>query len=101
MNRPLGPVHMIPGQLIAPGQLTDPGVNFASVHGLTPATVHMSFSLPGATSRGGLAFVQHRVIRLAEVRACSHEPWTVNYPGASVTSRSHDDLLSRGKFMEI
>ena len=43
---PLGPVHMNPGQLIAPGQLTDPGVNFASVHGLTPVTVHMSFSLP-------------------------------------------------------
>ena len=41
-----GPVHMIPGQLIALGQLTDPGVNFASVHGLTPITVHMSFSLP-------------------------------------------------------
>ena len=37
---------MIPGQLIAPGQLTDPGVNFALVHGLTPVTVHMSFSLP-------------------------------------------------------
>ena len=37
---------MIPGQLIAPGQLTDPGVNFASVHGLTPVTVHMSFLLP-------------------------------------------------------
>ena len=37
---------MIPGQLIAPGQLTDPGVNFAPVHGLTPVTVHMSFSLP-------------------------------------------------------
>ena len=37
---------MIPGQLIAPGQLTVPGVNFASVHGLTPVTVHMSFSLP-------------------------------------------------------
>ena len=37
---------MIPGQLITPGQLTDPGVNFASVHGLTPVTVHMSFSLP-------------------------------------------------------
>ena len=35
------------------------------------------------------------------VRACSHEPGTVNYPGAiigpaSVTSCSHDDLLSRG-----
>ena len=42
----LGPVHMIPGQLIAPGQLTNPGVNFTSVHGLTPVTVHMSFSLP-------------------------------------------------------
>ena len=42
----LGPVHMIPGQLIAPGQRTDPGVNFTSVHGLTPVTVHMSFSLP-------------------------------------------------------
>ena len=41
----LGTVHMIPGQLIAPGPLTDPGVNFASVHGLTPVTVHMSFSL--------------------------------------------------------
>ena len=37
---------MIPGELTAPGQLTDPEVNFASVHGLTPVTVHMSFSLP-------------------------------------------------------
>ena len=37
---------MIPGQLIAPGQLNDPGVNFASVHGLTPVTVHISFPLP-------------------------------------------------------
>ena len=42
----LGPVLLIPGQLIAPGQLTDPWVNFASVHGLTPVTNHMSFSLP-------------------------------------------------------
>ena len=37
---------MIPAQLIAPGQLTDPGVNLASVHGLTPVTVHMRFLLP-------------------------------------------------------
>ena len=37
---------MIPGQLIAPGQLTDPWVNFASVHGLTPVIVHMRFLLP-------------------------------------------------------
>ena len=42
----LGPVHIIPGQLIAPGQLTDSGDNFASVHSLTPITVHMSLSLP-------------------------------------------------------
>ena len=45
---------MIPGQLIAPGQLTDPGVIFASVHGLTPVTVHMSFSLsPGQLREAG------------------------------------------------
>ena len=37
---------MTPGQLIAPGQLTDLGVNFASVHGLAPVTVHISCSLP-------------------------------------------------------
>ena len=37
---------MIPGQLIALGQLTDLTVNFASMHGLTPVTVIMSFSLP-------------------------------------------------------
>ena len=46
VNRPSGPVHMIPGQLIAPGQLIEIGVNFASMHGLTPVTVYMSFSLP-------------------------------------------------------
>ena len=37
---------MISGQLIASGQLTDPVVNFASVHGLTSVTVHTNFSLP-------------------------------------------------------
>ena len=45
-NSLLGPVHIIPRQLIASGQLTDPGVNFASVHGLMSVTVHMNFSLP-------------------------------------------------------
>ena len=48
--RYLGPVHMIPGQVIATGQLTDPGANFASVHGLTPVTVHTSFLLPRGSS---------------------------------------------------
>ena len=42
---------MILGQLIAPGQLTDPWVNFASVHGLTSVTVHMSFLLPRGNSK--------------------------------------------------
>ena len=37
---------MIPEQLIALGQLTGLGVYFASVHGLAPVTVHVSFSLP-------------------------------------------------------
>ena len=37
---------MIPGQPMAWEQLTDLRVNFASVHGLTLVTVHMSFSLP-------------------------------------------------------
>ena len=38
-----------------PRHLTDPGVNFALVHGLTQETVHM------------LPVVQHRVTHLAEV----------------------------------
>ena len=37
---------MIPGHLIAPGQLTDLGVNFASVYGLAFVTVQIRFSLP-------------------------------------------------------
>ena len=43
---------MIPGQLIASWQLTDPGVNFASVHDLMHVTVHMSFSLPRGSFEG-------------------------------------------------
>ena len=35
------PENIFPGQLIAPGQLTDPRVNFASVHGLTPIQVYV------------------------------------------------------------
>ena len=58
---------MIPGQLIAQGQLIDPVVNFASVHGLTPVAVYMSFSLPRATLRGGLPVLQQRVTRFAKV----------------------------------
>ena len=53
-NSVLGPVHMIPGQLIASGQLTDPGVNFASVHGLISVTVHMNFLLAAGQLRDPL-----------------------------------------------
>ena len=35
---------MIRGQLIT--SVLDPGVNFASVHGLTPGIVHINVSLP-------------------------------------------------------
>ena len=48
---------------IASEQLTDPWVNFASVHGLTSVTVHMNFSCPEATSRGGLPVVQSALPR--------------------------------------
>ena len=37
---------MIKGQLIAPGQLKDPVVNFASVHGPTPNCSHEFFVVP-------------------------------------------------------
>ena len=44
---------MIPGKRIASGQLAD----FASVHGLTPVTVDMSFSLPrGQLREAGYPF---------------------------------------------
>ena len=39
------------------------------------------------------------IMEIDSLRACSDEPGTVNYPGASVTSRSHDDLLSRVNFI--
>ena len=54
-----------PGTAHSSGKLTDPGVNFASVHGLTFVTVHMNFSLPRASSRGGLPF--YKVTGLAKV----------------------------------
>ena len=58
---------MNPGQLIAPGQLTDPGVNFAPVHGLTPVTVHMSFSLPRGNFERLVTRCTTPVTRLAKV----------------------------------
>ena len=33
------------------GQVNQPGFNTASVYGLTPVTVHMSFSLPEGNSK--------------------------------------------------
>ena len=46
---------MIPGLLIAPGKLTDPGVNFTSMHGLTPVTVHVSFFIAPGQLRGNFS----------------------------------------------
>ena len=42
-----GPVHMTLGHLSALGQVTDPVVNFALVHGLKPVTVHEFFIASG------------------------------------------------------
>ena len=44
-------------------------------------------------------FTQQLLFQLVTVRACLNEPGTVNYPGASVTSRLQDDLLSRVNFI--
>ena len=44
---------MIPDNSLPRGHSLTPG----SIHGLTPVTVHMSFSLPGATLRGVLPVV--------------------------------------------
>ena len=56
---------MVPVQLIASGQLTDPGFNFASVHGLTSVNCSHEFLLaPGQLREVG---VQHQVTGLAEV----------------------------------
>ena len=41
-----GPVHMDPGQLLHPGQVSYPGDNFVSVYCLT--SVHRTFLLPWA-----------------------------------------------------
>ena len=59
---------MIPGRLIAPGQLTDPGVSFASVHGLTPVTCsHEFFVAPGQLWEAGHPLYNTGKTRLAEV----------------------------------
>ena len=59
---------MIPGQLIAPGQLTDlGGLLCLGARSDACNCSHEFFVAPWATSRGGLAVVQHQVTRLAEV----------------------------------
>ena len=67
----LGPVHIIPGQLIAPGQLTDPGGQLCLGAWSDACNYSRVLRCPGATSRGGLSVVQHRVTCLAEVKATS------------------------------
>ena len=62
-NSLLGPVHMIPGQLIPSCNSLTPGINFASVHCLM-SIVHMNFSLPRGNFK---TVVQHQVTGLAKV----------------------------------
>ena len=52
------------GQLFAPGQV-NPGVNFVSVYGMAPVSVHMSFSLPCGNLNWLVTFLRHRVTRPA------------------------------------
>ena len=77
---------MIPGQLIAPGQLTDPRVNFVSVHGLTPVTVYMSFSLPRGNFERRVTRCRTPGNRLAEVTFL-HLNRTQKLPGARAVLR--------------
>ena len=52
-------------------------------------------TLPGMEAK--INYSNSEALLFVRLRACSHKPRTVNYPGAIiVTSRSHDDLLSRG-----
>ena len=70
------------------GQLTGPGLNFASMQGLTPATVPMSFLCPRETSIGGLpGVVQHRVTHLAQ-ETFLHLNKTQSCPMARVVLRT-------------
>ena len=70
---------MIPGQLIALGQLTDAGVNFTSVHGLTPVTVHMSFSLPRGQLRGNFSSCEQNAKVAQGKGACSLLMFRINF----------------------
>ena len=80
---------MIPGQLIAARQLTDSGVNFASVHCLTPATIHMSFSLPRGNFERRVTRCTTPVTRLAEVTYL-HVNRTQKFPrGKSSFAHAH------------
>ena len=73
---PLEPVHMILGQL------TDPWVNFASLHGLMPVTVHIRFLLPCGSFKRWIT-QQHWVTQLFKV---TFFIWTERkyYPWATV-----------------
>ena len=65
-------------------QVSDLGVHFASVYGLTSVTVSMSFSLPGAFLRGRLPVVQYWVTC---VTFLLHVNRTQKLPGARVVLR--------------
>ena len=71
---------MVPGQLIAPGQLTDPRINFALVHGLMPVTVHMSLSMP-------------RDNKSSCKRKVTLAPWQFTVPGSCEQAFNFGNIL--------
>ena len=86
--------------------------NISVYSNLEPSFIETWYHISSAISRNTriidknnnctqLCFLESLYIK--RLRACSHEPGTVNYPGASVTSRSHDDMLSlgNGKFVVV
>ena len=77
---------MVPGQLIAPGQLTDPGVNFASVHGSTPGNPPCRGNFSPCEQNAKVAPGQEQSC------ACSLSMFGINFPIKSL--RKHQKYMS-------
>ena len=56
---------MKPRQLLITGQVDDPGINIASIYGLTSVTVNMNLSLPANLPCGGNFFPVNRAPKLS------------------------------------
>ena len=63
---------MIPGQLIVRGRRNDPRVNFASMHGVTPITVHISCTTQGNPPCGSNVSTCEQNTKVAWARVVLH-----------------------------